>query len=116
MPLKDVILIGLYTVFQLIGIAVATVALWVLVNVLSSQPHWLVRLSASGFIASTLVLGLLTSARMWSTYSDQVGRSWTRLAGSTLIVNFWKWCLLSCASSVGFLLLLWVAARLRLFV
>jgi hypothetical protein len=116
MPIKGVIFAGVCTIFQLMGLAIAAVALWVLVNVLPSQPHWLVRLSALGFIGSTLAVVCLTSARMWSTYSDQAGCSWTRLSGSTFVVNFWKWCLLSGASAVGFLLLLWIAGRLRMFV
>jgi hypothetical protein len=116
MPIKNAILAGVYTIFQLLDLAIAAVAVWVLMNVLSSQPHWLVRFSASGFIGSTLTVVCLASARMWSTYSDQAGCGWTRLSGSTFVVNFWMWSLLSSASAVCFLFLLWMAGRLRMFV
>jgi hypothetical protein len=105
-----------YAAFQLIGLAVAAVAVWVGGGILSSQPHWLVRFATTGFIASTLAIGSLASARMWNTYSDSVGQNWTALSSSTFIVNFWTWFWRVGVCAIAFLLLLLIASWLGVFV
>ena len=117
MPVKDAISIGIYTVFQLIGLAIVAVALWVLLNVLSSQPALARASRCIGFHrvdARCRFPDVRSDVELHS--SDQAGCSWTRLSGSTFITNFRTWCLLSGASALGFLLLLWIAGRLGMFV